>query len=78
MRVTRQPFRRPVKLGSVNPHAVQNDREFPRDSDLGLAEAVSLGELGSPSLQPRPLRDAGQQHAGRFEQIHAHHRVTAL
>jgi hypothetical protein len=40
---------RPVELGSVDPHAVQNDRELPRDSDLGLAEAVSLGELGSPS-----------------------------
>ncbi len=43
-------LRRPVELGSVDPHAVQNDRELPRDGDLGLAEAVSLGELGSPSL----------------------------
>ena len=43
-------LRRPVELGSVDPHAVQNDRELPRDGDLGLAEAVSLGELGPPSL----------------------------
>src|SRR5580700_2887005 len=78
MRGTRQPFRRPVKLGSVDPHAVQNDRELPRNGDLGLVEAVSFGELGSPSLQPRPFRHAGQQHAGRFEQIHAQHGVTAL
>jgi hypothetical protein len=63
-------FRRPVELGSIDPHAVQYDRELARDGDLGLAEAVSLGELGSPSLQPRPFRHAGQQHAGRFEQIH--------
>jgi hypothetical protein len=41
---------RPVEFGSVDPHAVQNDRELPRDGDLGLAEAVSLDELGSPSL----------------------------
>ena len=71
-------LRRPVELGSVDPHAVQNDRELPRDGDLGLAEAVSLGELGSPSLQPRPFRHAGQQHAGCLEQIHAQHGVTAL
>jgi hypothetical protein len=69
---------RPVELGSVDPHAVQNDRELPRDGDLGLAEAVSLGELGSPSLQSRPLGHASQQNAGRFEQIHAQHGVTAL
>ena len=43
---------RPIELGSVDPHAVQNDRELSRDGNLGLAESVSLGELGSPSLQP--------------------------
>ena len=53
-------LRRPIELGSVDPHAVQNDRELPRDSNLGLAEAVSLGELCSPSLQPRPFWHAGQ------------------
>jgi hypothetical protein len=45
---------RPVELGSVDPHAVQHDRELPRDSNLGLAEAVSLGELRTPSLERRP------------------------
>jgi hypothetical protein len=58
--------RRPVELGSINPHAVQNDRELARDGDLGLAEAVSLAELGSPSLQSRPFWHASQQNAGRF------------
>jgi hypothetical protein len=38
---------RPVELGSVDPHAVQNDRELPRDSDLGLAEAVFGRPRGS-------------------------------
>ena len=57
-------LRRPVELGPIDPHAVQNDRELARDGDLGLAEPVSLGELGSPSLQRRPFRHAGQQHAG--------------
>ena len=32
--------------------AVQNDRELPRDGNLGLARAIALGELGSPNLQP--------------------------
>jgi hypothetical protein len=35
---------RPVELGSIDPHAVQNDRELTRDCDLGLAEPVALGE----------------------------------
>jgi hypothetical protein len=48
---------------------VQNDRELPGDGDLGLAEAVSLGELGSPSLQLRPFRHPGQQHAGCLEEF---------
>jgi hypothetical protein len=45
-------LRRPVELGSVDPHAVQNDCKLPRDGNFGLAQPVSLGELGSPSLQP--------------------------
>src|SRR6266702_8757611 len=40
---------RPVKLGSVDPHPMQNDGELARDSDLGLAETVALGESHSPS-----------------------------
>jgi Major Facilitator Superfamily len=71
-------LRRPVELGPVDPHAMQNDCKLPRDGDFGLAEAVSLGELGSPSLQPRPFRHASQQHAGRLEPIHTQHGVTAL
>src|SRR5271156_5775518 len=37
-------LRRPVELGSIDPHAMQNDRELTRDRDLGLAEPVALGE----------------------------------
>ena len=37
-------FRRPVELGSIDPHAMQNDRESTRDCNLGLAEPVALGE----------------------------------
>ena len=36
---------RPVELGPVDPHAMQNDRELASDRDLGLAEPVALGEL---------------------------------
>ena len=39
-------LRRPIELGSVDPHAVQNDRELPRDGNLGLAKPIALGELG--------------------------------
>jgi hypothetical protein len=35
---------RPVELGSIDPHAMQNDRELTRDCNLGLAEPVALGE----------------------------------
>src|SRR5207244_13246770 len=41
---------RPVELGSVDPHAVQNDRELARDGYCGLAEPISLGEPHPPSL----------------------------
>ena len=35
---------RPVELGPVDPHAMQNDRELTRDCYLCLAEPVALGE----------------------------------
>src|SRR5260370_918220 len=41
---------RPVELGSVDPHAMQNDRELARDGDFGLTEPISLGEPHPPSL----------------------------
>jgi hypothetical protein len=43
-------FLRPVEFGSVDPHAVQNDRELARDGDCGLSEAISLSEPHPPSL----------------------------
>src|SRR6478736_819798 len=43
---------RPVELGPVDPHAMQNDRELTSDRYLGLAEPVALGEL-CPSLHGR-------------------------
>ena len=36
---------RPVELGSVDPHAVQNDRELARDGDCGLSEPICLASL---------------------------------
>src|ERR1051325_10446767 len=69
---------RPVELGPLDPHAVQDDRELARDSDLRLAEPVALDEPRAPSLESRPFLHAGQQHAGCLEQIHAEHGVTAL
>jgi hypothetical protein len=60
-------LRRPVKLGAVDPHAVQNDRELASDSDFGLAEPVALDEPRPPSLERRPFRDTGQQHTGCFK-----------
>jgi hypothetical protein len=51
-------FRRPVELGSVDPHAVQNDRELPCDGDLGLVELrrrapeSSVSVVGSLSAAP--------------------------
>src|SRR5207249_5017933 len=56
---------RPVELGSVDPHAMQNDCELTRD--LGLAEPVALDKLHPPGLHGGPFRDAGQQNPGRFK-----------
>jgi hypothetical protein len=36
-------LRRPVELGPVDPHAVENDRELARDSNLSFAEPIALG-----------------------------------
>ena len=35
---------RPVELGSIDPHAMQNDGELTRDCNLCLAQPVALGE----------------------------------
>src|SRR6267154_4212627 len=69
---------RPVELGPVDPHAMQNDCELARDCDLGLAEPVALDELQPPGLHGGPFRDAGQQNPGCFKQITSQHRVAAL
>src|SRR6201996_4765892 len=58
---------RPIELGPVDPHAMQNDCEFARDRDLGLAEPVTLDELRPPGLHGGPFRDAGQQNPGCFK-----------
>ena len=60
---------RPVELGPVDPHAVQNDRELARDGDFGLAEPVALSQPNPPGLQGRPFLYASEQHIGGFEQI---------
>src|SRR6202035_978136 len=46
---------RPIELDSVDPHAMQNDRELARDSNLCLAEPVALGEPYSPGLHGGPF-----------------------
>jgi hypothetical protein len=58
-------LRRPVELGSIDPHAMQNDRELTRDRNLGLAEPVALGEPYPPSLHGGPR----QHNPGCFKQI---------
>src|SRR6187549_2128483 len=69
---------RPVELGSIDPHAMQNDRELTRDCNLCLAEPVALGEPYSPGLHGGPFWDARQQNPGRFKQVTSKHGVTAL
>ena len=54
--------RRPVELGSIDPHAVQNNRELARDGDLGLAEAVSLWR----AWLPKPSAVVGLQNLLQF------------
>src|SRR6201999_3976227 len=58
---------RPVELGSIDPHAMQNDRELTRDCNLGLAKPVALDEPNPPGLHGGPFRDARQQNPGCFK-----------
>src|SRR6516165_10846232 len=62
---------RPVELGFVDPHAVQNDRKLARDGDFGLAEAIALGEPRPPSFQCRLPQigncEASRHHSSRFD-----------
>ena len=69
---------RPVELGSIDPHAMQNDRELTRDCNLCLAEPVALGEPYSPGLHGGPFWDARQQNPGCFKQVTSQHGVTAF
>ena len=71
-------FLRPVELGSLDPHAMQNNRELTRDRNLGLAEPVALGEPYPPSLHGGPFWDARQQNPGRFKQITSSHGLAGL
>src|SRR5260370_16743785 len=64
---------RPVELGSVDPHAMQNDRELARDGDFGLTEPISLGEPHPPSLYRPPFRHTGHHHPACFEKITPYH-----
>src|ERR1700742_3219709 len=58
---------RPIELGPVDPHAMQNDCELARDRDLGLAKPVTLDELHPPGLHGGPFRDAGQENPSCFK-----------
>src|SRR6185312_3516485 len=43
---------RPSKIGSVDPHAMEDDSELTGDGDhLGLAKPISLGKPHAPSLE---------------------------
>ena len=47
---------RPVELGSVDPHAVQNDRELARDGDCGFRSPFRLATpLRCPGFAPRGI-----------------------
>ena len=69
---------RPVELGSIDPHAMQNDCELTGDGHLGLAEPIALGEPYSPSLHGGPSWDARQQNPGCFKQVTSQHGVAAF
>ncbi len=39
---------RPLELGSIYPHAVQNHRELARDGDLGFTQTDALSQSHAP------------------------------
>jgi hypothetical protein len=61
---------RPVELSPVDPHTVQNDRSLRPTATLALRSLLRLASL-VPQAFGADHFDAGHQHAGRFEQIHA-------
>jgi hypothetical protein len=58
---------RPVELGSIDPHAMQNDCELARDRDLALRSPLRLTSFTPQAFTGGPFRDPGQQNSGRFK-----------
>jgi hypothetical protein len=58
---------RPVEFGSIDPHAMQNDRELSRDCNLCLASPLRLASLTPPSPHGGPFWDARKQNPGCFK-----------
>jgi adenylate cyclase len=57
-------LRRPIELGPIDPHAMQNDSKLSRNDDLGLAEPTALSEPHPP--KPSALTISAHGSAARW------------
>src|SRR5512147_1898268 len=69
---------RPAEVGTVAPHAVQDDGELTCHGDGGLLAADALHQPDTPGLERREACHPVEQHAGGLEQIGARQWITAL
>ena len=56
-------LRRPVELGAVDPHAMQNHGELSSNRDFGFSEPASFGDPHAPGFEHGPFCNACQQNA---------------
>src|SRR6266516_21725 len=71
-------LRRPVELGPVDPHSVQNDSKLSSDGNLGFAQPASLRKPDAPGFERRPLCYTGEQHVGCLIEVTSQHLIAAF
>ena len=62
-------FLTPFERSAIDPDAMENDCDLPRDGYLGLFHSDTLGEFHSPSPDGGPLLRAVQQDSCGLEEV---------
>src|SRR6516165_11892335 len=66
----------PPEGGTIDPHAMQDHREFARYGHLCALGTATLGHLKSPALERREARPRRQQDIGCFIESRANHLIA--
>ena len=78
LRVSGGLLRRPVELGPVDPHSVQNDSKLSSDGNLGFAQPASLRKPDAPGFERRPFCYPGEQHIGCLVEVTSQQLIAAF